>query len=224
MRKFNFWVSILVTILISSCSSSRFVKPLNDGEQCVTATFGGPLITFSGMPIPVPLTNICYARGFANEFTAFGSIHSTSLLFGVGHIEVGALKGILKNDGWKPGVSISTSFQFMLDRWEWNSRFYPQLDANVYWTYGKSHNIIYAGSNNLFDFNGTHPDGQQQSTIYFPGLQIGHTFVRPKSNYQIEVKYLAMNISNQNLVVDYVGKSSMNQGAFGVYFTYQFKF
>ncbi|MFI5221326.1 MAG: hypothetical protein ACHQK8_03295 [Bacteroidia bacterium] len=215
---------IFSAILFSSCSSSRFVKPLDEGQQCLTAGFGGPLITLNSLPIPIPLTNICYARGFAEQFTAFGSLHTTSLLFGVGHIEVGGLKGILKNDGLRPGMSVSASFQYMLDRWEWNSRFYPQLDANVYWTYGKNKNLVYAGSNNLFDFNGTHPDGQQQLTLWFPGFHIGHTFVRPKSNYQIEFKYLATNISNQRLVVDYVGKSSMNTGAFGLYFTYHFKF
>lgn len=224
MRKFKFGLLIFSAIILCSCSSSRFVKPLDDGQQVLTAGFGGPLITFSGMPIPVPLTNICYARGFAQQFTAFGSLHTTSLLFGIGHIEVGALKGIIKNDGWKPGVSVSTSFQYLLDKWEWNSRFYPQFDANIYWTYGKRNNLIYVGSNNLFDFNGTHPDGQQQLNLWFPGFQIGHTFERPKSSYQIELKYLAMNVSNQNLVVDYVGKSSMYNGAFGVYFTYHFKF
>ena len=224
LKRIQFFIIFIVAIILSSCSSSRFVKPLDEGQQVLTVGLGGPLITFGGMPIPVPLTNVCYARGFGEQFTAFGSLHTTSLLFGVGHVEVGALKGILKNDGWQPGVSVTTSFQYMLDRWDWNSRFYPQFDANVYWTYGKKNNLVYAGSDNLFDLNGVHPDGQSQTNIWFPGFHIGHTFVRAKSNYQVEFKYLAPNISNQNLVVDFVGKSSMYNGALGLYFTYYYKF
>jgi hypothetical protein len=197
---------------------------LEKGEQSITAGFGGPLIIFKNLPIPLPLTNLCYARGITEQFTGFASLHTTSLLFGVGHTEIGALKGITNNNGWKPGISVSTSLQYMLDRWECNSRVYPLIDANVYWTYGKRKNLVSMGSNNLLDLNKVHPDGQLQKNFLVPGFYIGHTFVRAKSNYQIEMKYMAVNVSNQNIVVDYVGKSSVNKGAFGLFFTYHFKF
>jgi len=215
---------LLITSFLFSCSASRFVKPLNEGESAITAGIGGPLITFSNTPILIPLTDITYAKGFTNDFTGFGSLHTTSLLFGTLHLEAGGLKELRKNEGWVPGISIAPSFHYMVDGWTWSSRFFPQLDVNAYWTYGKRNNLIYVGSNNFFDLNGVHTDGQQQPNVWLPGFHIGHTFVRPKSNYQVEFKYLALTTSNKNIVVDYIVPQSMNNGAFGLYFTYMFKF
>jgi hypothetical protein len=211
-------------IILSACSSTRLVKPLDEDQQALSLGAGGPIIKFSGMNIPMPLSNICYARGFKNELTGFASIHTTSLLYGLGQFEAGVVKGICKNDGWKPGLSVAPSVQLMLDHWEWNFRMYPQLDANAYWTYGKRSNLVYAGMNNFFELKGTRNDGQKQPNAWLPGFQLGHTFVRPKSNYQLELKYLAATVPNKNTVVDYVVPSGMANGAFGFYITWQYKF
>jgi hypothetical protein len=74
MKAKNFPVIIYGLLLFifgaQSCAPSRIVKPLEKGEQSLTANLGGPLIKFGSAPIPIPLTSVMYARGISNKTTA----------------------------------------------------------------------------------------------------------------------------------------------------------
>src|SRR5688500_4123785 len=100
------YLSLLVS-LIFSCAASRFVKPREEKQSAVSANLGGSLFEFGGITIPMPLTSITYGYGLKEKTTLFGSLHTTSLLFGVGQIDLGAVHEFKSQDGWIPAITVS---------------------------------------------------------------------------------------------------------------------
>ncbi len=230
---------IAVLAALASCAPARFVEPLKKGQQVITGNFGGPVAKIPGIGnIPIPYTAIGYGRGLTDKTTIFGNLHTTSLLFGVGQTDLGVSQSIWKND--QMGVSAQGSMNILVDFYTGANRFWPQVDANYYFKYGKHskpvqldamckieskhYNFFYAGLSNWFDPYKTESQGRPNAQFWIPSVQLGHQWIRPKWSYQAELKMLAPNQSNQNIVVDYPSLLQ-NNGALGLYFgiTYHFK-
>ena len=134
------------------------------------------------------------------------------------------------------GVSIQPEMNILVDFYTGDIRFWPQLDANYYWDYGKVKNkakngmgfqksrTFYGGISNWFDPYFTESQGRKNQQFWIPSVQIGHLWQRNNWNYNLEFKLLAPVYSNENIVVDYPSILG-NHGAMGVYFgiTYRFK-
>jgi hypothetical protein len=206
-------------ITTSACTSQKIVKPLEKGQQQVSANLGGPLIGFGGLTIPVPLTSVNYARGITDSLTIHGSLQTTSLIYKTIQLDAGATYGILQPKGWKPGLSVSGSLNVLTDMREGNARLYPQLDANLYWEYG-SDNFMYLGSTNWIELVGTKAHEQTQEKRILSGIQFGNTWVTPKWSFTAESKWLAPTRSSLYSVVDYKSYSLAGEprGAVGIYF------
>lgn len=202
-------------VLLLSCNATRLVKPLAKKDVQVGAGFGGALIQLGTVTLPIPLTNVHAAYGVTDKTTAFASVHTTSLLFGVFQTDLGATQLLLKQRGFIPAVSVSPIANLMLDRWETQFRIYPQLDINAFWEYGSKKRLFYTAVNNWFELRNKKAHGETQQTRWLPSIGLGHQWNGKKYNLQIETKYLAPNRSNQNIVVDYV--SFGNRGAIGIY-------
>lgn len=222
MRRAHLLVLLSGIWLMGSCTTARYVRPVEKGKTVATAAFGGPMIVFSGLSIPTPLLTASVAHGYKDDLTGFGSLHLTSAAFGVFHVSGGVTKGLRKPDGWVPGVSVSPIANFMFDKWEGHFNFFPQLDANAYWSYGKRKNYCYVGIGNWFDLHTTRADGQPQTNHWLPMVQVGNVFARNKWEYTLELKYIAPGTSNKNLVATYVSPAST--GALGFYFGVTRKF
>ena len=206
--------------MMASCAPSRFVKPLDDGEQAVNASMGGAIINVFGMSIPIPYSSLTYARGFKNDITAYGGLHTTALAYGVVQVELGLTKGILKPDttNWMiPGISSSLTLYSLYGKWYGNVRFWPQLDVNAYWQSQKNNNIFYLGLNNWFELSTTrvHDEVQENHWIFSP--QFGYTIVGKKWDFNVEIKYLAPMFSNEDLTVKFFNPHG-GKGAIGFYF------
>ncbi len=210
---------IFAMLTASACTSQKIVKPLEKGEQQVSANLGGPLIGFGGLTIPIPLTSINYARGLSDSLTLHGGLQTTSLLYKTIQLDAGATYGILECHGWKPGLSVSGSLNFLADMREGNASLYPQLDANLYWDYGKSH-FMYVGSTNWIELRGTKAHGRTQEKRLLTGIQFGNTWVTDKWSFTAESKWLAPTRSSLYSVVDYKSYNfgGEPQGAVGLYF------
>ncbi len=238
MYRINIFL-IAVLAALASCAPARFVEPLKKGQQVITGNFGGPVAKIPGIGnIPIPYTAIGYGRGLTDKTTIFGNLHTTSLLFGVGQTDLGVSQSIWKND--QMGVSAQGSMNILVDFYTGANRFWPQVDANYYFKYGKHskpvqldamckieskhYNFFYAGLSNWFDPYKTESQGRPNAQFWIPSVQLGHQWIRPKWSYQAELKMLAPNQSNQNIVVDYPSLLQ-NNGALGLYFgiTYHFK-
>jgi hypothetical protein len=232
-------IFIGVLLALASCAPTRFVEPLKRGQQVITGNFGGPVAKIPGIgAIPIPFTAIGYGRGLTDKTTIFGNLHTTSLLFGIGQTDLGVSQSIWKND--KMGISAQGSVNILVDFYTGANRFWPQLDANYYLKYGKNskpvqldalckvdskhYNFFYAGISNWLDPYKTESQGRPNAQFWIPSVQLGHQWIRPKWSYQAELKMLAPNQSNQNIVVNYPSMLN-NRGAIGLYFgiTYHLK-
>jgi hypothetical protein len=236
-------IFLLILIGLASCAPARFVEPLKKGQQIITGNFGGPVAKIPGIGnIPIPYTAIGYGRGLTNKTTVFVNLHTTSLLFGIGQTDLGVSQSIWKND--KMGFSAQGSMNILVDFYTGANRFWPQVDANYYFKYGKhskpvyldatrfggvkiesnNYNFFYIGVSNWIDPYKTESQGRPNAQFWIPSVQLGHQWIRTKWSYQAELKMLAPNQSNQNIVVNYPSLLN-NRGALGLYFgiTYHLK-
>ena len=193
-------ILLLILVFASACAPTRLVKPLAKHQKVINASIGGPVVHFSGLVIPTPFTTVTGAYGLTDKTTVFGSLHPTSALFGVFQMDA--------------VLNFATSGK--------DTKLWPQLDVNAYWNYKQRPNFFYAGVSTWFEFAAVKAHNEVQSQHVFPNFQLGHSWIKPKADYQVEVKYLGSNFSNRDIVVDYVGVA--RKGALGVYFSFSKKF
>jgi hypothetical protein len=213
---------ICTTLLFVACAPSRVVRPLEKGQKQVNAHLGGPLIGFAGTTIPIPFTSLTYAQGLRKNTTVYGSVHTTSLMFGVFQTDIGACQNLYYNDSLKLGFSASPALNLAFDKWEKNFRCWPQLDVNAYWELKAKKSFVYAGVENWFELSSYKAHQQKQQTHVLINPQIGFTYCRTKWNYNTELKYLAPGKVNTPNIVDYKGIGG--KGAIGFYLSVSRKF
>ena len=210
-----------VALLASRCAPTRIVKPLERGEQQISASLGGPMIKFGGAAIPIPMTSVSYARGFSGTLTGFGGVALTDLAFQNVHIDLGVTKGLLQPSGWRPGVSVSPSLHFLqpfsASTKAGDTRLYPVLDANAYWNVSAKNNTAYVGLSNWFELVALRAHGELQKDVWIPSAQVGYIFNgRGNMRYTLEARYMAWFNDNVKLVPEYI--SPTKTGAVGLYF------
>ncbi len=221
----KFTLCSVSVLLLLSCAPTRFYKPLEKGEQAVTATFGGPLINIPNVaPMPIPFTSLGYGRGISDKLTVFGSWQTTSSIFGVIHLDFGATQHLWKNE--KMGLSATLGGNFLVDIFKWEPSLYPQLSANYYYTYkqnqeNNSMSDFYVGTENWFDLRSNLAHEVPNSYRILWNIHLGHTFRKNLWSYQIEVKLLAPYLNN-DVVVDYISPFGQ-RGGMGFYFGVQRK-
>jgi hypothetical protein len=211
----------LITAL-TACAPSRFVRPLEKGQKAVNMNLGGPLIGFAGTTIPIPLTSLTGGYGLKPGFSVFGSLHTTSLLFGVIQLEAGAVKNIYRNDSIGLGFTFTPALNLAFDIWQTNFKAWPELDLNAYKEFGKNKNFYYLGVSNWFELSSKKAENEIQTTHWIINPHIGVNFVRPKWNYNLELKLLAPSVERLPNAVEYKGIGT--RGAFGSYFSVSRKF
>ncbi len=218
-----FQIIILLFIIVNfSCAPSRFVKPLAKGEQAINIAAGGPVVTYSSIPIPVPLLSATYGYGIDSTLTLFGGVNLTAAFYGNAQVEAGIVKNVVKQNGGIPGISITPVANFIYRNKE-ASKFYPQVDVNAYWDYNKGRNLFYAGLSNWFELSSKKAYDQKQDHHWLLSPMIGEYFVRKKWSINVEVKIVAANLSSQKTVAEYKTPLGHN-GAAGVYVGYTRKF
>ncbi len=224
MRRFIVLISITMSLFLSfSCAPVRTIVPLEKGDTHVSATAGGPLIKFSGLVIPMPLTSVCVAHGLGNNATLNSALHTTSLLFGVIQIEESVTTRLYSFSDKGFGITTTPGFYFMTDLWKGKVKFYPFQDISVYGCYGENMNFMYLSYTHLLEISSRDSYGNTPSFgQYVPNVSIGHTWRRPKVNYTLEFKYMSFLKSNENIVVDYISPSSKGTLAFQLGLTKKF--
>lgn len=224
---------IITVLLLSSCSSSRLIIPLAEDQKVLSLSAGGPVVKRESFTAPIPLTSVSYSQGVKKNLTWTSSLHLTSLSFGVLHLETGLLSNLYYHDKTKLGVSYSPVVHFTMDFFESNTKFYPQLDLNLYYyligSGGRDCNcpgsgsvktpiLLYAGYSNWFELSSTRTYGLDQPKQIYMNPHFGLLFKGKGWRFQLEGKYLAPSIDNTRLVIDYAGIN--NKGAIGGFVSY----
>ena len=213
---FCFW--FVLQLQWTACSSTRLVKPLEAGQTALGFDLGGPLIDFAGLTIPIPISSLSGAYGLKEGWTVFGALHTTSAAFGNLQLEAGVLAQILAAKNRLPGLSAGLSTQFITRFAAQTTRIYPQIDLNLYWPYSQKYpHFAYLALNNWFDLYPNLSHGLENTHRYLPALGLGHTFLQGKMRYNLEVKWIAPQISNRDLIVSYNGLGG--QGSLGLFFS-----
>ena len=207
-------------LLLSACAPSRLVKPLAKQQKAVNASLGGPLVHFSGLVIPTPFTTVSGAYGLTDKTTVFAGLHPTAMLFGVFQMDAGFVQQLLAQKAWRPGLTMTPAVNFATNGKD--TKLWPNVDVNAFWNYKQKPDFFYAGMSTWFETASTKAFGETQPQHVFPNIQLGHSWVHPKADYQLELKYLGPGLSNRDIVVDYVGVD--RKGAIGVYFSFTKKF
>ena len=221
--KFVNYIGIAV-LVFTSCAPTRFYRPLEHGEHAVNAHLFGPVINVPGVsPMPLPLSSIGYGYGATDYATVYGHWHATAAVFGVWQFDAGASFRLWKNKSDNMGVSIAPTANFMVDNFERNFRFFPQLDMNYYVNYpvkqkeGKyRRNDFFIGFDNWFDVYATQAHGEPNNVKWLWNTHFGTTFTRGFWDVQLELKLLAPYLSNRDIVLDYISPFG-NYGAMGFY-------
>jgi hypothetical protein len=211
-------IYLFIVLFAYSCSPSRFIRPLERDQHAANLSFGGPLIQYDKMTIPVPFLTAAYGYGIDSSLTAYSSLNITSALFGNFQMELGATKQIIQQSNYFPAISINPQINFIY-RDAHAHKFYPQFDANFFWEYGERNNYVYVGVSNWFELARKRTLGEPQKDHWYFIPLAGHSFVRQKWNLNVEAKVIAPNLSNRNIVVDYQ-TPLRDHGAFGVYIGY----
>jgi hypothetical protein len=215
---------ILIVAITSfiSCAPSRFVKPLAKGEKAAGANFGGPLIGFAGTVIPIPLTSMYAGYGLNDRTTLFGSIHTTSIPYGVFQTDIGATFGLWSKDSLRTGLSISPALNIAANRASF--KLWPAFDLNYYQSFGKKYSYWYAGVSNWFELSSRKAHNEKHDKHWMLTPQAGVMFSKNNRwSHQVEVKAIGVNRSNENIVVDYKSITG-NNGATGIYYSAVRKF
>lgn len=208
--------------LFYKCAPSRFVKPLAKHENAIAANLGGPLIHYGKSVIPIPLTSFMYGRGITNSTTAFGSVHTTALLFGNLQTDIGVCQSLYKNDSLKFGITVNPAVNIVYNLEAKDFRAWPQLDVNFYKDLFKQKAFVYIGLTNWFELytKKAHDVAQPVQALINP--HIGLSYRTKKWGYTVECKFLQMNKKNLPNVVEYVGIKQ--RGAVGIYLNFTRRF
>lgn len=213
---------LLLLLLAGSCAPTRFVKPLDEGESALGFNAGGPLIHFAGTVIPVPFTSVYYGYGISDKGTASVGLHATALVYENLQMDLAYTHQLVSQDKVIPGFSITPASQFIVGLREGAFRFYPSIDLNLFYEYGRHKHMTYFSLNNWFD---PHPGKINEGTQYRfwrPSLGFGHLIRFNKWEVGLEYKFLGASIDNTRTVVDYV--NDFETGAHGIYLQFFKKF
>jgi hypothetical protein len=198
-----------------SCTPTRHIIPLRDGESEISAALGGPLITYSDQVIPAPMISLDYARGIDTNVTVFGGAHVTSALFGVLQADLGVRYLLLEPSDWTPGIMLGASLNPAVDVWEGNFKLWPEVMAAARWKIGD--NNPYLALSSWIELASTRAHDQPQEMHFMPSISIGDVYQSTNWDYALEARWIAPGTSNKGIIVDYHGVS--NSGAIGLYFS-----
>lgn len=210
------FIFLAAIILISSCTATRYVEPLEKNKQAVGFNFGGALIEYSGLTIPIPLTAVSYARGLSDNLTVFGSLHLTSMYYKNFQTDLGVTYKLLEQNKYIPALSVTPSINFIKHKGEGNSNLWPSIDLNGYWNYGKKNHYFYLGIMNWFELSKirAHNEPSLRRVLWNP--QVGHVFKLGTFQLATELKFLAPYEKTDFIFIPYKGIFGSN-GATGVF-------
>lgn len=218
MKNYLFLFSSLLLVLLTgnSCSSSRFVEPLEKKQHAIGFSVGGPLINFGGTIIPTPMSSIVYGYGLDSNLTVFGGLHTTSLVFNNFHTDFGITHKFIEQNRYTPALSGSFNNTFVTSLETGSTRYWPQIDLNGYWNFSKQNHFWYVGLSNWFELRSKRAHDLEQIKRWLPNPQVGMVLKTKTFHFNIEYKILGLGIQSNDVFVPYQSFSN-NKGAMGIY-------
>jgi hypothetical protein len=210
MKKILFIVALAYMV---ACTPARVIETLPKGTTQIQGNFGGPMIEFAGLKIPIPATAIAVNHGITDKTTLSGGIHLTSLAFENYQIDLGVHHQLLKPNGKKPGITGSLQMNVFQSMYHKDFRLWPETQLAGYWKIKSSTVFIQPGA--WWELSATKAFQEPQTNRWIPYISIGARFPHKSWNFGLDIRYMGMNLSNQDKIVYYA--TPFNKGASGVY-------
>ena len=206
--------AILILIALSlGCTPTRVIEPLSKGETQIQGHFGGPIIEFAGLTIPIPNTTIAVNHGLTEKTTLSGGLHFTSMAFENWQIDLGVHHGFLTPSGKRPGLTGSLQINALKAMYHPDFRLWPETQLTAYWKVKKSTLFVSPGS--WWELASTRAFGEPITNRWLPYVTIGARLPHHSWNFGLDFRYMGMNLENSGKVVYYA--TPFNKGAAGIY-------
>ena len=125
MMKIKLFAVLGAVITAVSCTPTKVVVPLNEGQWQIGVTQGRPQINEGYLPV----IGAYAAKGVSAAKTNYGGIQFSSLLLGAVQLEAGQVATLIPQQEFKPGVSWSYGGQAFMSTRDLRSDFIPRLDS-----------------------------------------------------------------------------------------------
>jgi hypothetical protein len=133
-------------VLLASCATSHFARPLGRGNAVGQASLGGPLVEVNDTPIAAPILSAGAGYGVSDRWDAYARADVTAAAYGDLHLEPGAaFHPIVREAGAVPTVTVAGSAHLLTDFHD--LRVGPQVTALAAWRVGALHrHLVYVGA------------------------------------------------------------------------------
>ncbi|MDC0615711.1 hypothetical protein OAP05_07445 [Schleiferiaceae bacterium] len=176
------FVAFYAVIMAVSCTPTKVVVPLNDGQWQIGVTQGRPQINEGYLPV----IGAYAAKGVSSTKTNYGGIQFSSLLLGAVQLEAGQVATLVPQQGFKPGISYSYGAQSFLSTRDYTIRFYPEAGLNAYLQNGP--HILNASANTWVDptwFLADFGRGQILAPSFSAGYRLRYKWFEAQLEYKI---------------------------------------
>ena len=179
MKK-SIWV--ILVAFVASCTPTKIVVPLEEGQVQVGATLGRPKINSGSLP----LLGMYVAKGMSENTTAYGAAQLSSALFGAIQLDGGVVKGLRPSQGLTPGFSYSYGGNVFISARDYAVRVYPEAGANMFWQRGP--HILNVSANSWLDptwFLAEYGRGQILAPSLGAGYRLRYKWLEVQAEYKI---------------------------------------
>jgi hypothetical protein len=182
MMKIKFSAVLAVLIVAVSCTPTKVIVPLKQGQWQIGVTQGRPQINEGYLPV----LGAYAAKGVSETKTNYGGIQFSSLLLGAVQLEAGQVATLIPQQGFKPGVSYSYGVQSFLSTRDYAFRFYPEAGLNAYLKGGP--HILNVSANTWVDptwFLADFGRGQFFAPSFSTGYRLRYKWFEAQLEYKI---------------------------------------
>lgn len=144
----KFFGSFILIVSLTACGATRTLKPLGEGNSQIDVSVGGPMIT-QGVSIPAPYSSVGYSYGIHEKLNLEAAFHPTAAIYKTFGMEVGALAGLVSQDGAIPEVALNARVAVGADLS--NAAAFPILSPVI--SYDWSGWSPYVGMDHLFQLH-----------------------------------------------------------------------
>lgn len=202
----------LLLPLLAGCGTMNTARPLSEGEHAFGPTFGGPLLKFGGVAIPLPNAVIEGRSGLPalkdHPFDLNYGLNLTAATFGVAQMHAGASLQLLAQQGGRPALSVSDRLFFAtngLDRRKDAHGAWGMDQAELTASWKLQQQLVYGGLAQYTDFA-----NPRLLLTPFAGAQLD--FGRPGGfGLQLEARYFGVNALQETSTLKWV---TFGRGAF----------
>ena len=176
------FAAFFAVIMAVSCTPTKVVVPLNEGQWQIGVTQGRTQIEDWYLPVLGGYA----AHGVSSSKTNYAGIQFSSLLLGAVQLEAGQVATLIPQQGFKPGISYSYGAQSFLSTRDYAFRFYPEAGLNAYLQKGP--HILNASANTWVDptwFLADFGRGQILAPSFSAGYRLRYKWFEAQLEYKI---------------------------------------